>query len=184
VLPVATKFFHFEPQKVRLTIGDGRYYLNRCVKQYDAVILDAFLGDSCPSHLMTRESFGAIGRILKPEGVLVMNTFAELDGPRDFFGASLYKTLTNVFPSVRIHKGRNGNTLFVAASNPQLTLVHSPDYSQVYAGCRELVEDAFEHLQEPNPSHGRVLTDDYNPVEFFDAANREALRRSLALSAR
>jgi len=184
VVPVATRFFNFETQKVRLTIGDGRYYLNRCAKQYDAVILDAFLGDSCPSHLMTRESFQGIRRILKPEGVLVMNTFAELDGPRDFFGAALYKTLTNVFPSVLIHKGRNGNTLFVAGSKPQLHVLQAPDYSQVYAGCRDLVQDAFARIQEPNPSHGRVLTDDYNPVEFYDAANRESLRRSLAMSAK
>jgi len=34
-------------------------------------------------------------------------------------------------------------------------------------------------LREPHPDHGRVLTDDYNPVEFHDAANREATRKSL-----
>src|SRR5207247_10717370 len=96
-VPVAVKFFDFEPEKVHLTIGDGRYYLNRCVKQYDAIILDAFLGDSCPSHLMTVEAFRSMRRSLRPEGVLVINTFAEVDGGRDFFGASLYKTLTNVF---------------------------------------------------------------------------------------
>ena len=31
-----------------------------------------------------------------------------------------------------------------------------------------------------NPQHGIVLTDDYNPVEFYDAANREDIRRGLA----
>jgi len=29
-----------------------------------------------------------------------------------------------------------------------------------------------------------VLTDDYNPVEFYDAANREVIRRNLAQSQR
>jgi hypothetical protein len=29
-----------------------------------------------------------------------------------------------------------------------------------------------------------VLTDDFNPVEFYDARNREKLRRQLALSVR
>ena len=143
VVPVAVKFFDFEPEKVHLTIGDGRYYLNRCVKQYDAIILDAFLGDSCPSHLMTVEAFRSMRRSLRPEGVLVINTFAEVDGGRDFFGASLYKTLTNVFSSVLIHKGRNGNTLFVAASRPQLTLLTPPDYGHVYAGCRNQVQYAM-----------------------------------------
>src|SRR5262249_16389827 len=134
--------------------------------------------------LMTREAFGSIRRVLKPDGVLVMNTFAELDGPYDFFGASLYKTLTNVFASVLVHKGRNGNTLFVASAKPQLTLLQPPDYARVYSGCREQVQDAFATLREPNPDHGRILTDDYNPVEYYDAPNRENLRRLLAMGAR
>ena len=37
-------------------------------------------------------------------------------------------------------------------------------------------------LRETDPAHGIVLTDDYNPVEFRDAANREAIRKNLARS--
>ena len=32
--------------------------------------------------------------------------------------------------------------------------------------------------------HGRVLTDDYNPAEFYAARNREDIRRRLAMAAR
>jgi len=184
VVPVAQQYFNFEPAKVNLIIADGRYYLNRTPKQYDAVVVDAFLGDSCPSHLMTREAFRAMRRVLKPEGVLVINTFAEVEGPRDFFGASLYCTLTNVFTSVKIHAGRNGNTLFVASAKSPLAFAKAPDFKDVYAGCLGLVQDAFKNLREPDAAHGMVLTDDYNPVEVRDAANREVLRRNLALSAR
>ena len=184
VVPVAEKFFNFDRSKVNLHIGDGRYFVNRSAKQYDAVILDAFLGDSCPSHLMTRETFAAMRRILKPEGVLVINTFADPDLQVDFFSASLYKTLTNTFTSVRLHHGRNGNSLFVASARPQLDILHPPSYEHIYAGVREQVRDAFNSIREPNLDHGRVLTDNYNPVEFYDAANRESLRKTLALSAR
>lgn len=184
VVPVAEKFFNFDRARVNLHIGDGRYFVNRSTKRYDAVILDAFLGDSCPSHLMTRENFAAIRRILKPDGVLVVNSFADPDLQVDFFSASLYKTLTNTFTSVRLHHGRNGNSLFVASARPTLGILHPPDHSHVYAGVREQVRDAFNTLREPNLDHGRVLTDDYNPVEYYDAANRESLRKILALSAR
>lgn len=184
VVPVAEKFFNFDSSKVTLHIGDGRYFVNRSTRLYDAVILDAFLGDSCPSHLMTRETFAAMRRILKPEGVLVINTFADPDLRVDFFSASLYKTLTNTFTSVRLHHGRNGNSLFVASARPTLAILHPPDHSHVYAGVREQVRDAFNSIREPNLDHGRILTDDYNPVEFYDAANRESLRKTLALSAR
>jgi spermidine synthase len=181
VVPVAKEFFDLEPEKLNLFIGDGRYFVNATTHRYDAIILDAFLGDSCPSHLMTREAFTAMRRILNPDGALVINTFADVRGENEFFAASLYKTLTNVFISVRIHAGRNGNTLFVASARSPLTFVHRPDLSQVYAGCLGLVQDAFTTTREVDPDKGRVLTDDFNPVEFYDAANRESLRRALAL---
>jgi len=184
VVPLAVEFFNFETGKVNLTIADGRNFVNRSTKQYDAIILDAFLGDSCPSHLMTREAFAGIHRVLKPEGVLVINTFADPDLKEDFFSASLYKTLTNTFTSVRLHHGRNGNSLFVASPRPELAILHPPDFSHVYHGCVDQVKDAFATLREPNLEHGLVLTDDYNPVEFYDAGNRESLRRNLALGAR
>jgi len=54
----------------------------------------------------------------------------------------------------------------------------------VHPACRNLVEAAFAGTREPNPQSGIVLTDNYNPVEFYDAANREDLRRLLANSVR
>jgi predicted membrane-bound spermidine synthase len=184
VVPVGQRFFNLDPGQLHITIGDGRQYVNQCSKQYDAVILDAFLGDSCPSHLMTREAFAAMRRLLRPEGVLVINTFAELDGDKNFFGTSLFRTLTNVFSSVLVHAGRNGNTLFVGSAKPNLAMVHAPDYSQVSTNCIGLVEDTFTHVQHPEANAGIILTDDYNPVEARDAINRERLRRSLARKAK
>jgi len=184
VVPVGAEFFDLQPQRLHISIGDGRWFVNRCTKQYDAVILDAFLGDSCPSHLMTREAFRAIRRDLKPEGTLVINTFGDFDPGQDFFAASLSKTLANVFPSVRIHKGAYGNTLFVASSNTNLAIVHPPDFDHVHSACVSQVREAFGTLRETDPAHGIVLTDDFNPVEFYDAKNREAMRRYLADSIR
>jgi len=180
VVPVARDFFGLQPEKLNLALTDGRYFLNQTKKQYDAIILDAFLGDSSPSHLMTREAFASMRRALRPGGVLVINTFAVLEGDHDFFGASLFKTLQSVFPSVLIHSGRYGNTLFVASPKHELKFIRQPDYSQVHPRALEQVRETYWRLREPHPDHGRVLTDDYNPVEFYDAVNRESTRKSLA----
>ncbi|HUR47465.1 MAG TPA: fused MFS/spermidine synthase [Candidatus Saccharimonadales bacterium] len=181
VVPVARDFFGLEPDKLNINFGDGRYFVNKSTNHYDAVVLDAFLGDSCPSHLMTREAFMGINRILKPEGTLVVNTFCDFEAGHDFFGASLYKTMRSVFPQVLIHQlAHGGNALFVASHREKLQMVRTNNFDYVHPHCRSEVEMAFESLREPNPSHGQILTDDYNPVEYYDAVNRENLRRYLA----
>jgi len=182
VVPVAAKFFDLQPEKLNITIGDGRYFLNRCHKQYDAVLLDAFLGDSSPSHLMTQEAFSSIRRVLRPGGTLVINSFGDLDSGRDFFTASLHKTLQAVFPGVRIHTSGNGNIFFVATDHPNPVILHPQDVEAVHPSVRHAAEAAYAGLVDTNPDHGRVLTDDYNPVEFYDARNREAVRRNLAMA--
>jgi len=194
VVPLAQRWFDLQPEKLNITIGDGRTFLNSCAKKYDAAALDAFLGESSPSHLMSREAFTAMRRVLKPGGTLVINTFGNFRPGSDFFTTSLYKTLTNVFTSVRIHTaGEDRNVFFVASDRSTLDFVNPPDSRHVHSRVRADVEKAYAGMIEPgreypgltlNLAHGRVLTDDFNPVEFFDAANREKVRRNLALSMR
>jgi predicted membrane-bound spermidine synthase len=183
IVPVARRFFDLDPGRLQITINDGRHFLNRATNLYDTVILDAFLGDSSPSHLMTREAFASIQRVLRPGGTLVINAFCELDDGRDFFAASLNKTLQSVFAGVRMHYG-GGQIYFVAADRAGLSFVHNPDLSNIHPDVLYDARRAFETIVNTSPDHGRVLTDDYNPVEFHDAANREEIRRRLALSAR
>jgi spermidine synthase len=184
VVPLAQAHFDLQPDRFNLVIGDGRYFINRATKQYDAIILDAFLGDSSPSHLMTREAFVAMQRILRAEGVLVINSFGDFDRDKDFLTASLDRTLKAVFRSVRIHASGNGNVFFVASNQPELNLLHPPNLELAHPLIRHQITDAFASIQLVNPRHGRVLTDDFNPVDFYDAANRETIRRSLAASMR
>jgi len=182
VVPVATRYFGFEPERLTITFGDGRYFINRSAKEYDAIVLDAFLGDACPSHLMTREAFQGMRRILRPEGVLVMNTFGSLTAGADFFTSSLEQTLRAVFPSVQIHSSGNGNIFFVASPRAELKPFHEPNYDLVHEDWKDDAKVAYESKQSTDPSHGRILTDDFNPVDFYDAANREGWRRRMALS--
>lgn len=179
VVPIAEKYFHMQPDKLNLFIEDGRYFLNRCTNRYDAVLLDAFLGDSPPSHLMTREAFASIRRVLKPGGVLVINSFASFDAGRDFLGTSLARTLNDIFGNVRVHGISGHNTMFVAAAHP-LTPLREPDLDDVHWRCDTQTRDTFRTLIEPLPTLGIVLTDDFNPSEFRDAPNREDLRRRMA----
>jgi spermidine synthase len=181
VLPVAQKYFNCEPKLLHLAIDDGRHFLRQTRRQYDAVILDAFLGDSPPSHLMTREALTAIRQVLKPEGVLVMNCFGELPPKPDFFRDSLVQTLQSVFNTVRLHASGNGNLFFVASRQKRLAMVQHPNPDAVHPSCQFQFQLAWDSAYDLTQALGMVLTDDYNPVEFYDARAREQVRRALAL---
>ena len=181
VVRVATNHFNCDPSLFTLTLGDGRQFLNRATRVYDAVVLDAFLGDSSPSHLMSREAFLAVRRLLSPNGTLVINCFGSVQGGDDMFAKCLGRTLRAVFPSVRIHQAYlGGNVFFVASPRQELSFVHSIDLNTVHEDVRDAVRAAFEGVSDVNMRKGIVLTDDYNPLDYYDAANRERIRRQLA----
>ncbi len=182
---VAGKFFDFDATRLNLTIGDGRYFINRAGdREYDAVILDAFLGDAIPSHLFSREAFSTIKRILKPEGVLVINSFGSFEKGRDFSLASLARTLQEgaEFRSVKVHAYGDGNVFYVASDQACLQIGREPVFEEVHSACRGRVETLFESVVQVDSSHGIVLTDDFNPLDYHDADNREETRRWLALN--
>lgn len=183
MVPIAQRYFEFNRGAMNLSIDDGRHFLNRPPRQYDTIILDAFVGDSSPSHLMTREAFTAMRAALRPNGTLVINSFGDLRPGDDYYTASLYKTLGAVFKTVRIHAARDeGNIYFVASDQVQLTFLHQPDVATVHPEVAEIVTKAIHRTVEVDSRQGRVLTDDFNPVEYYDAANRERLRRELVAS--
>jgi hypothetical protein len=182
IIPVAERFFDFDPTKLNLVIGDGRQAMHQFTNRYDCVMLDAFLGDSSPSHLMTREAFGAMRDRLQPEGVLVINCFGDRTAGRDFFAGSLQKTLRAVFADVRLHASGNGNMFFVASPSP---LIRHRDFplAEIHPRVVAEAQSVFAAAAEPiRPDAGTVLTDDFNPVDFHDARNRERFRRLLASS--
>lgn len=181
IVAVAEEFFNLEKERLNIVIDDGRHFLNECKTKYDAVVLDAFLGDSSPSHLMTEEAFTAIKNALKPGGTLVINSFGNFAPRRDFFVSSLDKTLKSVFQSVKIHNDGGGNVYFVASERPSLEeFARAPDFSNVHPDVERRVRDAYEGTRRTDPASGISLTDDFNPVEYFDAGNREDTRRDLA----
>jgi len=82
VLNVATNpaYFTFvsgSPAKTDVVLGDARKGLENELAQgsekYDVIVLDAFTGDNIPYHLSTVEAFELYFKLLKPDGILVVN---------------------------------------------------------------------------------------------------------------
>ena len=85
--------------------------------------------------------------------------------------------MESVFPGVQIHSAGSQN-YFVATDRPEPKPVRRLDLEQVHPGLRSQALQVFGNVVSTAPDHGRVLTDDFNPIEFYDAQNREATRRS------
>jgi SAM-dependent methyltransferase len=66
----------------RIVLGDARLRIAADVPgSLDLLALDAFSSDAVPMHLLTREAFAAYGRVLAPDGVLLVhisNRFLDL----------------------------------------------------------------------------------------------------------
>jgi hypothetical protein len=61
------------PAEISIVMGDARLALERDPPQeFDILLLDAFLGDAIPVHLLTVEAFETYLRHLKPNGVIAV----------------------------------------------------------------------------------------------------------------
>ncbi|MBK5292357.1 MAG: fused MFS/spermidine synthase [Acidobacteriia bacterium] len=80
-----TEFTYLPDCRARLDVvmGDGRLSLEREPSQaFDVLMMDAFSGDSIPTHLITREAFDLYFRHLKPSGVIavhISNKYLDLE---------------------------------------------------------------------------------------------------------
>jgi spermidine synthase len=184
VVAVAREFFKVpDDARLRLFAQDGRLFVARSTQQYDIIILDAYLIDTIPFHLATREFFEAVRAHLTPGGVLASNVIGALEGPRSGFFRAVYKTLREVFPSVyvfpvdwRRYGGEEGlrNIIVVGAQAP--VPLSADDVRAAAARARDLAGVSLPRFDEAaadlytSPIRIEdvpVLTDDFAPVEIL-----------------
>jgi len=103
VLAIAKQYFA-QPgfDRVHAAVLDGRLFVMRSKARYDIVLLDAYLIDTIPFHLATREFWQTVQVHLSPKGVVAWNIIGALSGPRSALFRSMYKTLHAVFPTVYV----------------------------------------------------------------------------------
>ncbi|MBC8354241.1 MAG: fused MFS/spermidine synthase [Planctomycetes bacterium] len=77
VLEIANDNFTFvknSDAKTEIILGDARISMEReSSQQFDVLVLDAFSGDSIPTHLLTKEAWDVYLRHLKTDGVIAVH---------------------------------------------------------------------------------------------------------------
>ena len=120
VLNIAQKFFYLPKNpRLKVTIRDGRVYLQRSQRKYGAIMLDAYTtgryGAYLPYHLITQEYFRIVWDKLDNGGSLVCNVVGVHGGDLSDVIENIYTTLSSVFQAVYVFEAKSSiNTVFVA----------------------------------------------------------------------
>lgn len=84
IVDLAKKYFTFislSKSKINIVVDDGRKGIINSKGNYDLIVLDAFSGDSIPSHLLTKEAFKSYKKKLSATGEILAhlsNNFIDL----------------------------------------------------------------------------------------------------------
>ena len=101
VIDVAKEHFGVrESARFNVYQGDGREFLERTNRTYDAIVLDAYRKDRVPFHMATAEFMDLAAERLDSDGVLVANVISAASGPGSQFFRAEYATMQSAFPHV------------------------------------------------------------------------------------
>ena len=109
VIDVAKKYFSLSSDSSRLGIfnEDARSFLSNTDQKYDLIVLDAFSKSYVPFHLMTLEYFEILDKRLSPDGIIVSNLIGTLSGDTSDLLRAVYKTMSQVFPTLYVFTTRD-----------------------------------------------------------------------------
>ncbi|MBQ9659116.1 MAG: fused MFS/spermidine synthase [Clostridia bacterium] len=162
ITEIAKKYFYLQKliddydlennKRLNLINEDGRVYLNNSNKKYDAILNDAFSGNSPAKTLTTLEAAQNIKKSLNDNGLYLTNVISSLEGEKSQFIKAEVNTLKQVFKHVYVIPcGENYD-----AQNAMNNMVIATDDDNVH------FENTYELKLDKNEI---ILTDDYNPVD-------------------
>lgn len=86
------------PPAIKCHIGDGADFLRRCRRDFDVVIVDAFIGDKVPKHLRSDAFFRIAKARLRPRAHILVNVLLanDLDPTAEAIAAAMANAGLNV----------------------------------------------------------------------------------------
>lgn len=89
-IDLARRYFSL-PTDVPFHLGDGEAFLKETDATFDAIVLDAFMGDEIPGHFCSQAFFETVHSRLAPNGVVLFNVHVahDFDPGADFVGETM-----------------------------------------------------------------------------------------------
>lgn len=172
--------------RLRIEVNDGRLHLAATRNAQDILLTDAFLMDTLPVHLATREFFFLARSQLARGGVVAVNVIGALEGPRSRLFRAVYKTVREVFPTVYVFPVDAAerpstfalrNIIVIATEEPPLGADEIHSRALALSTRRIVTVDGFADAARSlyrtpiESADVPVLTDDFAPIDAL-AANR------------
>lgn len=169
-----------------VAIEDARLFLARDGRRYDVVVMDAFTGDSTPSHLLSREALARVKERLAADGVVAINVIGSARRDSQLLPA-VVRTLQIHFSHVAEFPlfdrndplAKGGNVVLLAANRP-LQAALGARIDGVHPLAETVLLRGMRHarLLPPMPP-GVVLEDDFNPLDVLDIDLYEHVRKAI-----
>src|SRR6266513_2013758 len=167
IVDVGRKYFAMTEPNLRVTVADGRYWMDTQAGKYDLILVDAYRQPYIPFYLTTKEFFQNAREHLAPDGVLAVNVGRTQTDYR--LVDALSGTLSAVFSKTFIidTAGRFNNSVVFATDAPaSLELFRARAEAEANPKLQPIIRDALAlgNLRRGRPN-GIVFTDDLAPVE-------------------
>lgn len=141
----------YNNHRLNLITADGRTYLNTNTKKYDAILNDAFAGDTPAETLTTKEAAQKIKDSLNNGGVYLSNIISSLDGNNSKFLKAEIATLKTVFNNVYVVPCFYKDDFDIVQN---IMVIATDDTLQL--------EDTVDIKLDDSPL---ILTDNYSPID-------------------
>jgi spermidine synthase len=153
--------------RLQIIHEDGRTFINRSAKRYDAIFCDAFTSlYTIPFQLTTKESVTTMYNLLNDNGLVLVNIISAIEGEEGMFLRAEYATYKSVFPQVWLFPvSAPGNGRLV--QNIMLVALKSRKQVSFNSRNTELAGYLSHVWIYPIRSDIPVLTDDLAPVDNY-----------------
>lgn len=175
VAKMAKKYFGYSDkgEQYETHLKDGRVFVKRGLrkdKRYDFILLDAFNSDYIPEHMMTKEYLEEVKRLLKPNGMVVANTFSS--SALFDHESETYKAVFGELYQIRFNNQKNNRVIVVSNSKlptKEKLLKKVKEFKPIllpYGVETSKIYDAIN--TEINwDTDAKVLTDQYSPANLL-----------------
>jgi predicted membrane-bound spermidine synthase len=176
---IARSHFSLDP-KVHVVVDDGRRTLRTSKLRYSYIGLDCFAAERTPNHLLTLEAFREMDRILEPNGVVVLQLPASLEGTAGLAPRSILRTLREAgYETFCYGTGPDDRRRDLIIGGMKDPGVFETGRSRLIRDCcGSRVDRMLKNPLDPDLEGAYLVTDDACPLDMLITGYGDVWRRN------